>query len=349
MSFIPRAQPAGPKGVSMPHDSLSNLLEWQSKNFKILHGAKTLQFTTLSFDVSFQEIFSTLSTGGTLVVISEDLRKDPSNLLHMLREASIERLFAPFIILQLLAEVAIDQGPIPLSLQEIITAGEQLQITPQIATLLSELRNCTLYNQYGPTESHVVTAFTLKGSPKDWPLLPPIGRPISNSQIYLLDNHLQLLPTGVPGELYIGGAGLARCYLNRPELSAEKFIPNPFGRQPGGILYKTGDLARYLPDGNIEFLGRADQQVKIRGFRIELGEIEVALGQHPGVQQTVVLAREDTPGDKRLVTYVIPEHQQTLTAGELRSFLKEKLPDYMVPSVFIFMDALPLTYYMYLT
>ena len=131
-----------------------------------------------------------------------------------------------------------DQGPIPLSLQEIITAGEQLQITPQIAKLLSELKNCTLYNQYGPTESHVVTAFTLKGSPKDWPLLPPIGRPISNSQIYLLDSNLQLVPIGVPGELYIGGAGLARCYLNRPELNAEKFIPSPFSKQPGGVLYK---------------------------------------------------------------------------------------------------------------
>jgi amino acid adenylation domain-containing protein len=332
-----------PKGVSMPHDSLNNLLDWQCKNFKILHAAKTLQFTTLSFDVSFQEIFSTLSTGGTLVMISEDLRKDPSNLLHMLREASIERLFVPSIVLQLLAEVAIDQGLIPHSLQEIITAGEQLQITPQIATLLSELRNCTIYNQYGPTESHVVTAFTLKGSPKDWPLLPPIGRPISNSQIYLLDAHLQLVPTGVPGELYIGGAGLARCYLNRPELSAEKFIPNPFCRQPGGILYKTGDLARYLPDGNIEFLGRADQQVKIRGFRIELGEIEVVLSQHPEVQQTVILAREDTPGDKLLVAYVIPEHQQTLTGGKLRSYLKQELPEYMVPAIFVFMDALPLT------
>ena len=229
-----------PKGVSMPHDSLSNLLVWQFRNFNNLKDAKTLQFTTLSFDVSFQEIFSTLCSGGTLVLISDDLRRDTRDLYQFLVDASIERLFLPFIALQLLAEVSIDQGPMLLSLQEVITAGEQLQITPQIAELFKGLKDCTLFNQYGPTESHVVTAFGLKDPPDDWPLLPSIGRPISNSKIYLLDNNLQPVPVGVPGELYIGGACLARGYFNRPALTAEKFIPNPFNQQPGASFIQNG-------------------------------------------------------------------------------------------------------------
>jgi len=170
-----------------------------------------------------------------------------------------------------------------------------------------------------------------------------IGRKIPDLQVYLLDSHLQPLPIGVPGELYIGGAGLARGYLNRPELTAEKFIRNPFSDEPGSRLYKTGDLARYLDDGNIEFLGRIDHQVKIRGFRIELGEIEVALNQHPAVRETVLLARKDTPDNKRLVAYIVPGSGQIATINELRSFLKARLPDYMVPSAFVFLDALPLT------
>jgi len=333
-----------PKGVSMPHDSLSNLLVWQLQNFNNLKDAKTLQFTTLSFDVSFQEIFSTLCAGGKLVLISEDLRRDTSDLYRLLANASIERLFLPFVALQLLAEVAIDQGPVTLSLQEVITAGEQLQITPQIAELFKGLKECILVNQYGPTESHVVTAFVLKDSPDDWSLLPSIGRPISNSKIYLLDNNLQPVPVGVAGELYIGGACLARGYFNQPALTAEKFIPDPFNRQPGEALYKTGDLARYFPDGTIEFLGRRDFQVKLRGFRIELGEVEATLCQHPFVSEAVVVARDDRPGDKRLVAYVVASAAERVPAtGDLRIFLQEKLPDYMIPSAFVFLDALPLT------
>jgi acyl carrier protein len=172
---------------------------------------------------------------------------------------------------------------------------------------------------------------------------PSIGKPIANTKIYILDANLHPVPVGVPGELYIGGIGLARGYLRRPDLTAEKFIPHPFSHEPGARLYKTGDLARYLPDGNIEFLGRTDDQVKIRGFRIELGEIEAILGQHPAVMETVVMAREESPGDKRLVAYVVPRQEGASTISELRSFAKEKLPEYMVPSTFVFLDRLPLT------
>jgi acyl carrier protein len=171
----------------------------------------------------------------------------------------------------------------------------------------------------------------------------PIGRPIANTQLYLLDSHLQPVPINVPGELYIGGAGVARGYLNRPELTAERFIPDPFNQQPGARLYKTGDLARYLSDGNIEFLGRIDHQVKIRGFRIELGEIETVLELHPAVRQAVVVAREDTPGDKRLVAYVVLHEKQTATVGDLKSYVMKKVPTYMVPSALVLLETLPLT------
>jgi amino acid adenylation domain-containing protein len=350
-----------PKGVAMSHRPLCNLLFWQLESSTVSTGAKTLQFAPLSFDVSFQEIFSTWCSGGTLVLISEELRRDAVGLLHFLSEKAIERLFLPFVALQLLAEVADGQQAVPTSLREIITAGEQLKITRQIANWFTKLKSCTLHNHYGPSESHVVTAFTLTGSPSDWPALPAIGRPIANTQIYLLSAQLQPVPVGVPGELYIGGIALARGYLNRPDLTDERFIPNPFSDKPGERLYKTGDLACYLPDGNIEYLGRSDHQVKIRGFRIELGEIEAALWQHPAVREAAVIAREDAPGDKRLVAYVVhnPQDQglqeqaanlqveQVSIAQKLipylRSFLQEKLPDYMVPSVFMMLNALPLT------
>jgi amino acid adenylation domain-containing protein len=340
-----------PKGVTMSHGSLRNLLSWQLKHFAGVAPAITVQFASLSFDVSLQEIFATLCSGGTLVIMAEDLRRDATALLGYLNNKSVERLFLPFVALQQLAEASDSQEILPHTLREIITAGEQLQVTQQIVDLFSRLKNCQLHNQYGPTESHVVTAFALTGSPPTWPRLPSIGRPIANTEIYILDSSLSPVPIGVPGELYLGGDGLARGYLNRPELTAERFIPNPFSANPGSRLYRTGDLARYLPGGNIEFLGRIDQQVKIRGFRIEPGEIEWALGQHDGVGEAVVLAREDAPDDpsalaiagKRLVAYVVPRREPAPTINELRDFLKEKLPQYMLPTAFVFLESWPLT------
>jgi acyl carrier protein len=200
----------------------------------------------------------------------------------------------------------------------------------------------TLLNGYGPTEATISVLFhRCVRSNKSRSV--SIGRPIANVQIFILDRQLQSVPIGVPGELYIGGACLARGYLRHPDVTAERFIPNPFSYTPGARLYKTGDLARYLPDGNIEFLGRIDFQVKIRGFRIELGEIEAVLRQHSGVHETVVLAREESPHDKRLVAYVVAVRGSTPSINELRQFLKQSLPEYMIPSVFVFLDALPLT------
>ena len=355
-----------PKGVMMGQLALGNLILWQLQNTTIANKAKTLQFAPISFDVSFQEIFSTLSAGGILVLIPEELRRDTSALLDFLEKQAIERLFLPFVALQQLAEVSVSRQFWVGSLREVITAGEQLQITPAIADWFRSLENCTLHNHYGPSESHVVTSFTLINPVENWPILPPIGRAIANTQIYLLDSYLQPVPIGVPGELYIGGIALAEGYLNRPELTAEKFIPNPFApldppRTPldkGGDkfgenldkekeisskLYRTGDLARFLNDGNIEYLGRIDNQVKVRGFRIELGEIEAVLSQCSDVQTAVVIVREDTPGDQRLVAYVVLTSDSQITTSELRQFLANQLPAYLVPNTFVVLDSLPLT------
>ncbi|OYE03761.1 non-ribosomal peptide synthetase [Nostoc sp. 'Peltigera membranacea cyanobiont' 232] len=329
-----------PKGIAMNQLALGNMILWHRENLKISRRAKTLQFAPISFDVSFQEIFSTWCSGGTLLLITEELRRDAVALLGFIQEKAVERLFVPFVALQQLAEVAVDSELVTTHLREIITAGEQLQITPAISQWLYKLTDCTLHNHYGPSESHVATSFTLTNSVEIWPLLPPIGQPIANTQIYILDKYLQPVPIGVPGELHIGGVGLTKGYFNRPELTQEKFISNPFNNSK---LYKTGDLARYLPDGNIEYLGRIDNQVKIRGFRIELGEVEAVLSQHSDVQASCVIAREDTPGDKRLVAYVVAHQNPTPTISELRQFLKAKLPEYMVPNVFVILESLPLT------
>ncbi|MFN6466411.1 MAG: non-ribosomal peptide synthetase, partial [Nostoc sp. DedVER02] len=332
-----------PKGVALNQLALCNLILWQLQNNTISTGAKTLQFAPISFDVSFQEMFTTWFSGGTLFLITEELRRDTSALLGFLQEKAVERLFVPFVALQQLAEIAVGSELVNSHLREIITAGEQLQITPAISQWLSKLTDCTLHNHYGPSESHVIITFTLNNSVEAWPLLPPIGRPIANTQIYILDKYLQPVPVGVAGELHIGGVSLARGYLNRAELTQQRFIPNPFSTDPDSRLYKTGDLARYLPDGNIEYLGRIDNQVKVRGFRIELGEVEAVLSQHGDVEGCCIIAREDTPGDKRLVAYVVAHQHCTPTINELRQFLKAKLPDYMVPSAFVMLESMPLT------
>ena len=332
-----------PKGVAMTHKVLVNLLLWQLQDLRPLQIERTLQFAPISFDVSFQEIFATLCSGGCLVLPWKELRRDAIGLLHFLVDERITNLFLPFVALQQLAEAVDSYELIPNYLRTIITAGEQLQITPLIRCLFKKLSNCALYNQYGPTESHVVTTFKLIGTPDEWIDLPPIGRPITNAQIFLLDSTLQHVPIGIPGEIYIGGPVLAREYFNKPALTAERFIPNPYHNQLEERFYKTGDIGRSLLDGNIEFLGRLDHQVKIRGFRIELGEIESALLKHEAIREAIVLVQKEQTEEKLLAACVVLNRKFFVFPVDLKSYLIGVLPEYMVPSVFLILDTLPLT------
>ncbi|ARU63647.1 hypothetical protein CBW65_23480 [Tumebacillus avium] len=326
-----------PKGVAMPGRAVVNLIDWQLRDARHPQ-AKTLQFTSLNFDVSFQEIFATLSAGGTLVLIPEMARKDLTGLPYLVREQGVERLFMPFVALQHVAEVCVEQNIQLPELKEVMTAGEQLQITPVVREFFTRHPDCLLYNQYGPTETHVVTSLRLEGAAEQWPVLPTLGLPIDNASVLILDARMQPVPLGVKGEICLGGRAVAHGYLQREDLTKERFVDSPYGR-----LYKTGDVGRRLPDGTIEYLGRLDHQVKIRGFRIELGEIEAALAQHADIREAVVTARGDLPGGKRLAAYVVPQQGSATGPAEWRNFLREKLPDYMVPSAFTALEQLPLT------
>jgi amino acid adenylation domain-containing protein len=327
-----------PKGALIPHMCLGNLIDWGLENR--LKGLKMLMFSPISFDVSFHEMFHTLCSGGTLLLITEELRRNPLALLDFIVENKVEKLYMPFVALQQLAE-ACEMGQIPLSLKEVMTAGEQLQITADIIRLFSATGSI-LHNHYGSSECQDITTFTLSGSLEKWPLFPPIGRPLQNVRIYILDLFLNPVPVGVAGELYVGGAALALGYLNRRDLTEDKFIENPFGP---GRLFKSGDLAKYLPDGNIECLGRADHQVKIRGFRIEPGEIEAVLNRHSSVAISAVIPVEDASKQKKLVAYLELRsgEQAEKTESELRSCLKGNLPEYMLPSAFVVLESMPLT------
>ena len=330
-----------PKGVAMTRRALANLLAWQER--EALSGpARTLQFASLSFDVSFQEIASTWLSGGTLVLVSEEVRRDPFALLALLDRERVERLFLPFVALRQLAEAAESAGGGE-SLRDVVTAGEQLQVTRAVASWFART-GARLHNHYGPSESHVVTALALEGDPGSWPALPAIGRPIANTWIRLLDEGFELVPIGVPGELCIGGVALARGYLDRPELTAERFVPDPFGGA-GERLYRTGDLARWRADGAIEYLGRRDGQVKIRGVRVEPGEVETALDAHPGVRGAVVVPSPEpaSPGALRLVAFYVPAPGAEPSPAELRDFLAARLPAAIVPSLFVPLKAFPTT------
>jgi amino acid adenylation domain-containing protein len=346
-----------PKGVAMPHRTVVNLVAWQLENFTFQAPARTLQFASLGFDICWQEMFTAWSSGATVVLVPEPTRRDPHALLRWLTEHQVERLFLPYVALRQLAEVAVHLREFPRSLREAITAGETLQLTPKLVQFFEHLDGCTLCNQYGPTECHVVTSFQLTGPPASWPARPPIGRPVASVELHLLDDQRRAVPDAEPGEVFIGGACVARGYLNRPDATRERFIADPHDSSGTRRWYRTGDLARRRPDGNLEFLGRVDGQVKIRGYRVELGEIETVLAQHPGVRQAVVVPQEPQPGLTRLVAYIVPAHDgaaadQTIPGrgqgerpliSEWRSFLQSKLPEFMVPSVFVVLDALPLT------
>ena len=332
-----------PKGVAMPHAALANLLDWQQREYPLDADTRVLQFSAFTFDVCFQEIFSTWVGGGTLVLIPNSVRHDPIALWKLIEQKEIARIFLPFVALQQLAQAAESKPALSATLREIFTAGEQLEMTPAITSLMRRLPGARLHNHYGPTESHVVTAFTVAPAESNGMRFPPIGRPVANTQIYLLDDQLDLVPVGACGELHISGISLSRGYLHRPDMTAERFVPNPFANKPGSLLYKTGDMARYLPDGNIEFLGRRDNQVKIRGYRIETAEIESKLREHVKVREAVVIVRERDSGEKQLVAYLMLQAQQGVTVNELRTHLQASLPDYMIPVAFVVLDELPRT------
>lgn len=328
-----------PKGVAMVHRSLANLVEWQLAEKGFDDPAITLQFSPLCFDVSFQEIFCTLCSGGTLVMIDEHIRRDSRALLDVIERFEVARVFMPFVALQQLAITAVNLSRYPSSLRDVVTAGEQLRITDSVRRFFLNVPLCRLHNQYGPTESHVVTALTLPADVSQWPVLPAIGRPIANCSIYILERNMEPAPAGVPGELFIGGQVCARGYLNQPDLTSERFLADPFSTEPAAIMYRSGDLARYLPDGSIECLGRVDHQVKIRGFRVELQEVESALDCLPEVKECAVVVHQD--GQPELAAYVVAHAACDISV--LRKKLAAKLPFYMVPRHLVQIDAMPLT------
>ncbi|HEY0544285.1 MAG TPA: amino acid adenylation domain-containing protein [Pyrinomonadaceae bacterium] len=333
-----------PKAVVMPHRPTVNFITYQIESSGAQSFGRTLQFASLSFDVSFQEIFATLCAGGTLVLLREDERRNAAELLHVIVNQRVERLFVPFVALQHMAETAEAEGVWPTTLRQVITAGEQLKVTPHIARCFKHLDGCILDNQYGPSETHLTTMLRLEGTADSWPKLPPIGRAVSNVRIYLLDEEMQPAPVGVTGEVFVGGDGLARGYLNRAAQTAERFIPDPFGNVAGGRLYRTGDLARYRADGVLEYVGRRDSQVKVRGFRVEVGEVEAVLKEHVKIKQAAVVPFDDESGRKQLAAYLVAVPGDAApTVSELRSFLREKLLDYMIPTAFVLLDELPLT------
>lgn len=334
-----------PKGVAVEHQQLLNYLNAIATRLDLSVCNNFATISTFAADLGNTTIFSSLCLGGCLHMISPERASNPETLADYFHRHPIDCLkIVPTHLTALLTSSRPEQI---LPKQRLILGGEACSWN-LIAQIENYAPECLIFNHYGPTEATVgVLTYAIQpGQTGDRGETVPIGRPLANTQVYLLDSYLQPVPIGVPGDLYIGGAGVARGYLNQPILSSEKFIPNPYAS--GERLYKTGDLARYLPDGNIEFIGRIDNQVKIHGYRIELGEIEAVLSQHPAVQEVVVTAREDRQGNRRLVVYFVPQPESTLTVGAsligvLRSFLQQQLPDYMIPTAFVWLKALPLT------
>ncbi|NET90321.1 MAG: amino acid adenylation domain-containing protein [Kamptonema sp. SIO1D9] len=325
-----------PKAAMNTHQGISNRLFWMQQTYPIDCTDRILQKTPISFDVSVWEIFWPLMTGARLILAKPGGHQDSTYLSNLIAQQQITTIhFVPSMLRVFLEQENLENNS--QSLKRVICSGEAL--TQKLTTRFFERLNCSLENLYGPTEAAIDVTFW-HCQPQNQSNIIPIGRAIANTQIYILDRHLQPVPIGVFGEIHLGGIGLARGYLNHPELTATKFIPNPF--KTNSRLYQTGDLGRFLPDGAIEFGGRIDRQVKIRGFRIELVEIEAALSQHPTVKEAVVLGREDLPDERRLVAYLVLRNQQTPTISELRQFLQSKLPNYMLPVAFVFREALPL-------
>ncbi|PJE94190.1 hypothetical protein CUT44_28285 [Streptomyces carminius] len=335
-----------PKGVAMPHRSLAALVAWQCRSSGAVDGTRTLQFAPLGFDVAFQEIFSTWASGGTLVLVPDAVRGDPHRVLDLVERHSAERLFLPYVALQQLASYAVAVGRRADSLREVITSGEELYVTPAIREFFAGCPRARLENQYGPSETHVVTAHRLTGAPAAWPDRPPIGRPVPGSRVHILDGRLRPRPVGAVGEICVAGDGVALGYLSDEAAHTRRFVPDPPdlsapspGPSPSGLLYRTGDLGRFLADGTVQFLGRSDDQVKIRGYRVEPGEAEAALKAVPGVTEAVVVVDGTGPEERRLAACFTG----TADPDRVHRTLRDRLPHYLVPSRPVRVPALPRT------
>ncbi len=344
-----------PKGVAVAHRAVNRLV-MNTDYVQVTPSEVMAQASNVSFDAATFEIWSALLNGARLVLIAKDTLLSPQSLSTAIVRHGITMLF----LTTALFNQMVQQIPAALGKLRYLLFGGEAVDPQKVKQLLDNGPPGRLLHLYGPTETTTFASWHWVKAVAADSTTVPIGRPIANTEIYILDADLNPVPIGVSGELYISGPGLARGYLNRPELTAEKFIANPFSIDSSARLYRTGDMARYLADGNIEFLGRIDDQVKIRGFRVEPGEIESVLSQHPAVRENVVLARENATeeqhaahnreseienlkSDRRLVAYVVSNRETALTVGDLRSFLRQKLPDYMVPSAFVLLDSLPLT------
>jgi amino acid adenylation domain-containing protein len=334
-----------PRGVLVPHRGVVNHSVASTRLYGLRSDDRVLQFSSISFDISVEEMFPAWTVGAAVVFRHEDMPLTGPSFLQWLDQQAITVLDLPTAFWhEWVRDGALAAGTWPRSLRAVIVGGEKATAAALAAWAKAGTTAIRWFNTYGPTETTVIaTAFEPAADAGAWQEEKdiPIGRPIANTRVYVLDAHLQPVPAGVTGELYVGGVSLARGYRNLPRLTAEKFVPDPFGA-PGGRLYRTGDLVRYLPDGNVAFVGRSDDQVKVRGFRVEPGEVEAAMREHPGVREAVVSVTDDGPAGRRLVAHVLPGTNPP-TVAELRSYLQGKLPAYMVPAAFVLVDRIPLT------
>jgi amino acid adenylation domain-containing protein len=333
-----------PKGVALQHDVLVNMVRWYATSFPLAPGDRTLQFASIGFDVSFEEAFTCWNTGGTLVVLDEQERMSPRAILGRLTTAAVDRVIIPVGILQAIAsEYCADPTSLPPRLRQIITSGSQLQVSDEIRRFCAAMLGCVLHNNYGPAETHAVTREPMGAMPDEWPALPAIGRPILNTQCYVVDPWHEPVPVGVKGELLIGGVAVGRGYVGEPALTATCFVPDPWGGHRGARLYCTGDLVRRGTDGRLTWHGRLDDMVKLRGVRIELGEIEASLRAHPAVQEVAVHVHRAVEGGEQLVAHVVPYDGVVLPPEpSLRAFLEPSLPRFMIPARIVPIAAIPL-------
>jgi amino acid adenylation domain-containing protein len=322
-----------PKGVEVSHRSLLNLIKWHQTTFAVTPTDRATQMASTAFDAAVWEIWPHLTAGASLHILDENARSSPEVLCQWLISHEITISFVPTPLAEQLIALP---WPEKTRLRLMLTGGDTLHVYPR-----AELP-FVLVNNYGPTECTVVATSGAVLSTESASSLPPIGRPITNTDIFILDSHMRPVPAGTVGEIYIGGIGLARGYHNQPELTTDRFVRNPFSSAADGRLYRTGDLGCYLPDGQISFAGRQDDQIKIRGFRVEPSEIAIALNLHPAVQASVIVNRHGGTCEQQLTAYVITGQQQ-VTASELRNHLAKCVPAYMIPSLFVRIDSLPLS------